>query len=133
MRVFLGGTCNKSTWRDLLISQLPSSLSYFNPVVDNWTPEHLANELREREICDIIVYAITPKMKGIYSIAEAVDDSNKRPSKTVFAILPKDGLWSFKESTLKSLHVIANMLARNGASTCVGMSELVATITKMVT
>jgi hypothetical protein len=35
--VFLGGTCNNSKWRDILIPKL--KVSYFNPVVENWTPE----------------------------------------------------------------------------------------------
>lgn len=30
-RVFLGGTCNESTWRDELIKKL--KIDYFNPVV----------------------------------------------------------------------------------------------------
>jgi len=31
-KVFLGGTCNESTWRDELIPML--EIDYFNPVVD---------------------------------------------------------------------------------------------------
>jgi len=33
-RVFLGGTCNNSKWRDVLIPRL--KIDYFNPVVDDW-------------------------------------------------------------------------------------------------
>lgn len=36
-RVFLGGTCNDSTWRDNLIQQL--EIDYFNPVVPDWTED----------------------------------------------------------------------------------------------
>ena len=32
-KVFLGGTCNESTWRDELIKKL--KIDYFNPVVDD--------------------------------------------------------------------------------------------------
>jgi len=39
MRVFLGGTCNKSTWRQRLIKLL--KIDYFNPVVDDWNEEAL--------------------------------------------------------------------------------------------
>ena len=39
-KVFLGGTCNESTWRNELIPLLENAgVEYFNPVVDNWTPE----------------------------------------------------------------------------------------------
>ncbi len=36
-KVFLGGTCNESTWRDRVIKDL--KIDYFNPVVEDWTPE----------------------------------------------------------------------------------------------
>ena len=36
-KVFLGGTCNKSKWRDELIDLL--KIDYFNPVVDDWNEE----------------------------------------------------------------------------------------------
>ncbi len=36
-KVFLGGTCNESTWRDRLIKLL--KINYFNPVVKDWTPK----------------------------------------------------------------------------------------------
>ena len=51
-KVFLGGTCNESTWRDKLIAML--EIDYFNPVVDDWTEECYQEELRQREICDRI-------------------------------------------------------------------------------
>lgn len=81
MRVFLGGTCNGSTWRDALIPKL--RIDYFNPVVEDWTPECQAEEVRQRQECDFVLYTITKEMKGVYSIAEVVDDSNKRPARTV--------------------------------------------------
>ena len=49
-KVFLGGTCNESIWRDELIEML--EIDYFNPVVDDWTEECYQEELRQREICD---------------------------------------------------------------------------------
>lgn len=36
-KVFLGGTCNESAWREELIQML--NVDYFNPVVDDWTEE----------------------------------------------------------------------------------------------
>ena len=89
-KVFLGGTCNESTWRDELIKSL--EIGYFNPVVDDWTPECMAEELRQRESCDYCLYVITGKLTGVYSIAEVVDDSCKRPGKTIFCISTHDGI-----------------------------------------
>ena len=87
-KVFLGGTCNESKWRDKLIPML--KINYFNPVVDDWNEECYQEELKQREICDYCLYVITPRMTGVYSIAEVVDDSNKRPEKTIFCVLNKD-------------------------------------------
>jgi hypothetical protein len=81
-KVFLGGTCNNSTWREKLIPML--KINYFNPVVDEWTPECQEEEIRQKEICDYCLYTITNEMTGVYSIAKAVDDSNKRPEKNHF-------------------------------------------------
>lgn len=112
--VFLGGTCNKSTWRDDLIKLL--KVNYFNPVVDNWTPECQEEEIRQRQDCDAVLYVITPKMTRVYSIAEVVDDSNKRPEKTHFLVLEYDGNSSFTSGQLKSLKSVANMVKSNGGT-----------------
>lgn len=88
MKVFLGGTCNGSTWREELIPLL--GIDYFNPVVEDWTEECMAEERRQREECDYCLYVITPRMAGVYSVAEVVDDSNKRPGNTVFCLLEND-------------------------------------------
>ena len=84
-KVFLGGTCNGSIWRDKLIPML--NIDYFNPVVEDWTEECMLEERRQRETCDYCLYVITPSMSGVYSIAEVIDDSNKRPEKTMFCVL----------------------------------------------
>jgi len=113
-RVFLGGTCNESIWRELLIPML--KIDYFNPVVDDWTPECQAEEIRQRELCDFCLYTITPRMTGVYSIAEVVDDSNKRPEKTVFCVLETDptGGEQFTKGQVKSLEAVGKMVERNG-------------------
>lgn len=115
MKVFLGGTCNNSTWRNDLIQFL--EVDYFNPVVDDWTPECQSAELQERETCDFCLYCITPKMTGVYSIAEVVDDSNKRPEKTIFIILEKDDTSKkkFNAAQLRSLEAVAELIESNGS------------------
>ena len=65
-KVALMGTCAESTWREQLIPQL--DIDYFDPVVDDWTPECQEEEIRQRETCDFCLYVITPSMKGVYSI-----------------------------------------------------------------
>ena len=87
---FLGGTCNNSTWREKLIPML--TIDYFNPVVDDWTPDCMAEEIKQRETCEYVLYVITPEMTGVYSIAEVADDSNKRPDKTIFCFLSEPNI-----------------------------------------
>jgi len=113
MKVFLGGTCNNSKWREKLIPFL--NIEYFNPVVKDWTLECQKEEIKQREICDIVLYTITPKMTGIYSIAEVVDDSNKRPEKTIFLLIENDGKkYSFSKHQLKSLGSVGKLVESNG-------------------
>lgn len=119
MKVFLGGTCNESTWRQILISLL--EIDYFDPVVDDWTEECMTEEIRQRKSCDYVLYVLTPLMTGTYAIAEVVDDSNKRPEKTLFCYLERDmnseGKFPvFSKGQLKSLCQVQNMVKQNGAS-----------------
>lgn len=114
MKVFLGGTCNESDWRNRIIPML--EVGFFNPVVDDWTPDCMAEELRQREECDVCLYVITPKMTGVYSVAEVIDDSNKRPARTVFVRLRDDGDEKFTDGQWRSLGAVAQMVERNGGT-----------------
>ena len=121
MRVFLGGTCNGSTWRDDLIPLL--EVDYFNPVVKNWTPECQAEEIRQRETCDAILYTID-QAGNVYSIAEVVDDSNKRPEKTVFCLLS----YNFTAAQAKHMKAVADLVARNGGTIVSSLEEAAAVL-----
>ena len=112
-KVFLGGTCNGSIWRDELIPML--KIDYFNPVVENWTVECQKEEIKQREICDYCLYVITPQMEGFYSIAEAIDDSNKRPEKILFCCLDTCNTSDlFTRAQLRSLYAVKDMIKNNG-------------------
>lgn len=116
VKVFLGGTCNDSMWREELIGNL--TIDYFNPVVDDWTPDCMAEEIKQRDACDYCLYVVTPKMTGVYSIAEVVDDSNKRPDKTVFCVLAADSGDEFTKGQVKSLMQVMSMVKDNGGRVC---------------
>lgn len=112
MKCFLGGTCAESTWREEFEKRL--KIDYFNPVVADWNDEAYQQELKEREDCDFCLYVITPKMQGVYSIAEVVDDSNKRPEKAIFCYLDTDEKESFSVGQAKSLNAVGKMVEKNG-------------------
>lgn len=120
-KVFLGGTCNGSTWRSQLIPFL--KLDYFDPIVDDWNDVAYQKELYERAHCDYCLYVITAKMKGVYSIAEVIDDSNKRPEKTIFCCLEVDGV--FDLPLKRSLDAVGKMVVANGGKWCVDLEALV--------
>lgn len=114
-KVFLGGTCNESTWRDELIPKLEEiDFDYFNPVVEDWTPECQDIEIYEKaNNCDIHLYVITNKMKGVFSIAEAIESVFNKDKKTIFCVLNGfDG--DFPDYQVKSLEAVGRMVERNG-------------------
>jgi hypothetical protein len=125
-KVFLGGTCNETTWRDKLIDKL--EIDYFNPVVDDWNEEAYQEELKQRKICNYLLYVITPKMSGFYSIAEVVDDSNKKPEKTIFCYLKKDKdddkEYEYTKGQIKSLEAVSKMVKNSGAKCFGTLSEI---------
>ncbi|HID0767975.1 TPA: nucleoside 2-deoxyribosyltransferase domain-containing protein [Clostridium botulinum] len=133
-KVFLGGTCNGSKWRNELIKLL--EIEYFNPVVEDWTPECMEEEIKQRETCDFCLYVITPRMTGVYSIAEVIDDSNKRPQKTIFCFLEEDEnpiqqltsmpieKLKFDKGQLRSLKQVSKMVVNNGGKYFKGLKEI---------
>ncbi len=119
-KVFLGGTCNQSLWRDQLIPKL--EIDYFNPVVTDWNEVAKERELNERANCDYCLYVITAKIVGVFSIAEVADDSNKRPMKTIFCFSDFDG--PFDKKMEKSLRAVGTMIENNGGTWCQSIKEV---------
>ena len=113
LTLFLGGTAGSSTWREDLIPLLKhENLSYFNPIVDDWNEEAISKEYTvKKDPKTVEVYIITSAMKGVFSIAEAVDASNKKPYFTIFMIDEK----GFSKHQLKSLKASCDLIKSNGA------------------
>lgn len=123
MKVFLGGTCAESRWREYIMPKL--LCDYFNPVVDDWTPECQRLEELEKTICDYHLYVITPKMKGVYSIAEVVSDSVKMKDKCIFCVTKEDDDFDFHKHEKKSLDATARLVESNGAIVANSLDEVV--------
>lgn len=113
MKVFLGGTCTGWKWRDKLQPLL--KCDYYNPIVKNWSEEDRLREVQERETSDYVLYGITNDIKGVYSIAEIVDDSNKRPEKTLFLNLYQEDEREFTKQMSHSLKAVEKLLEENRA------------------
>lgn len=120
--LFLGGTCNGSVWREDLIPLLDyEKIPYFNPVVEHWDDEAIEREIFIKSLPTTIeLYVITKEISGYFSIAEAVDSSNKKPEKTIFLYI-KDG---FSNSQIKSLEEIKKIIQDNGAYVANSLNEV---------
>jgi len=119
-KVFLGGTCNETTWRDELMPML--KIDYFNPVVKDWTPECQAEEERQKnKECDIQLYVITSAMKGVFSIAEVTEAAINLGKNCVFCVLDYD---KFEKFNQKSLKAVENLVKKYDAKVCTDLKDI---------
>jgi len=108
-KIFLGGTCAESTWREELIKLI--QVDYFNPVVKDWNESCQAIEETEKSFyCNIHLYVITEKMIGTFSIAEAIESSMTQNKNTILHIIPK----GFNEQQIHSFKAVCNMVSKHG-------------------
>jgi hypothetical protein len=108
-KIFLGGTCNNSTWRSQIEKLL--QVPMFNPVVSNWTKKCQEIEMDEKENkCNIHLYVITSEMTGVFSIAEVIDSVHNKTKITLLHVIP-DG---FNKVQLKSLEAVVNLVKLRG-------------------
>ena len=118
-KIFLGGTCNGSTWRADLMKLITDDKRYetykdlfeiFNPEVEDWDEDARVKEMQFKEDCDLQIYVITPRINGVYSIAEimaSIYDKEKYPyNETLVSFINEDT--NFKGSILYSLHAFSN-------------------------
>jgi hypothetical protein len=73
--VFLGGSCNPTTWRkDIAIPMLTRvHATFFNPQVDDWYPELLIEENRSKAGAHILFYVIDSRTRALASMIEAAE------------------------------------------------------------
>ncbi len=87
----------------------------------------MEEELKQRKLCDYVLYVITSKMTGVYSIAEVIDDSNKQPEKTIFCFFQDtDPDTYFSKGQTKSLISVGRMVERNGGKFLEDLEEIAA-------
>lgn len=73
--IFLGGSCNPTTWRtDVAIPLLESAgVEYYNPQVEDWSPELVEIEARAKEEADVLLFVIDSQTRAIASMLEATE------------------------------------------------------------
>lgn len=117
-KIFLGGTCNESTWREELIKLLHHNIKFFNPVVEDWTPACQKREIKEKEEkCNTHLYVITNKMTGVFSIAEVVDSVHNKNKRTILLVMPE----GFSKGQVRSLKAVVDLVNSRGGIAYIDM------------
>jgi len=70
--VFLGGSCNPTTWRkEIVIPELKRlGITYYNPQVDHWAPELIELENQAKQNCEILFFVVDNQTRAIASMME---------------------------------------------------------------
>ncbi|CAF1333440.1 unnamed protein product [Adineta steineri] len=91
--VFLGGSCNPTTWRyEQAIPYFQArSISYYNPQVPNWTPDLVEIEHRAKELAPLLFFVIDYSTRSLAAIAEVCYlAARRRNIITVLNPMPED-------------------------------------------
>ena len=78
IEIFLGGSCNPTTWRrDIAIPTLEAagitSEYYYNPQVDDWTPDLVQKEAVAKAGADILFFVVDEQTRAIASMIEIAE------------------------------------------------------------
>lgn len=73
--VFLGGSCNPTTWRrEVAVPLLEAAhVKYFNPQVEDWYAELIPLETRAKETAKVVLMVIDHSTRSMVGINEAVE------------------------------------------------------------
>jgi len=132
--VFLGGTCNDSEWRDELIKDL--NVEYFDPRVFDveWNEECAKQEELAKVNAKALIYVITPKQSGTYSLVElAVSACLNKDKKVIIIFLNKDDGDKFDEAQMSSNKAVQDLLQKcTNAEFLTTLSDAAAVINQYV-
>lgn len=72
-QIFLGGSCNPTTWRQAVaIPYLEmNGISYYNPQVDNWTPDVVKTERDAKQSAQVLLFVIDKQTRSTVSLVES--------------------------------------------------------------
>ncbi|XP_062515428.1 uncharacterized protein LOC134190904 isoform X2 [Corticium candelabrum] len=72
-QVFLGGSCNPTTWRcDIVIPILEEAgVTFYNPQVDRWCDGLIEVEEQAKQSADLCLFVIDNQTRGVASMVEA--------------------------------------------------------------
>nr|XP_012135837.1 PREDICTED: uncharacterized protein LOC100882614 isoform X2 [Megachile rotundata] len=88
--VFLGGSCNPTTWRsEIAIPTLQSlGITYYNPQVSQWGPELIAQEYEAKQTAKVLLFVIDNQTRNSAGIIEAAQLAATRRESLIVVIYP---------------------------------------------
>ena len=78
----------------------------------------------------VLLFVISSKAKGIFSIAQLVYHCNKQPEKTVFCLIKEEDGETFTNHQFKSLEAIRRMIKQNKAKWFNSLDETIEYLNK---
>lgn len=112
LKVFLGGTCGKSDWREKIIKMFNDKVDYFNPIVDSWNRQAQEREDLHKAQDDIVLFVITPETDNTYSISEITSLAATDTNRLILCVLSKVNCNKFDKHTLQVWRKIVKDLKR---------------------
>ncbi|XP_074109353.1 protein I'm not dead yet [Cotesia typhae] len=87
-QVFLGGSCNPTTWRsEIAIPTLQRlGITYYNPQVSQWGPELIAEEYEAKETAQVLLFVIDNQTRNTAGIIEAAQLAATRSHSLVLVV-----------------------------------------------
>lgn len=85
---------------------------------------------KKNEECNIHLYVITPRMNGVFSIAETVESAFIRHENCIFCYLEQDRELSFSKGQKKSLDAVGKLISKYGAYWAKSLDEIAQYINK---
>ena len=84
-QVFLGGSCNPTTWRKTLAIPLleAAGVPYFDPQRDDWTPEMMELEASAKIGSSILLFVFDRETRAIATLTEAYEFIGARQQSVV--------------------------------------------------
>ncbi|KAI4496155.1 hypothetical protein M0802_008022 [Mischocyttarus mexicanus] len=88
--VFLGGSCNPTTWRsEVAIPTLQRlGITYYNPQVSQWGPELIAQEYEAKQTARVLLFVIDNQTRNSAGIIEAAQLAATRSESLILVIYP---------------------------------------------
>jgi len=119
--VFLGGACNPTTWRKTIAVPLleQHGITYYNPQVDEWSPELVPLEARMKAGAKVLLFVIGSRTRSIASMIEAGEciTAGRRVVVVIEPFPDRDGVSDFSAAELKDLQrgraYLADIAARH--------------------